>query len=359
MFPMQIRFVLVLSLWLCLSLFVPSVTAAGIVNRHDGFLMLWHSIGRVSKKTNEKPYADVPKTDVGFLEITYAKSRGILNDAVDHFRPTEPLSTADALLLLFRIRSVERLKKDGTSDFMTLPSPADIPALAKKYAINVDNEAASITEEDLLSLMRKIDSSLLKEEHEVSFYSEKFHGKGTAFGETFDMNAPTAAHRTFPHNTLVRVTNKANGKSIVVRVNDRGPFIAGRDMDLSLHSFTQIAERSVGIINATFERLGDASLVLRCHDDRYQRRITKDVVLNPGIPHSLPLGATLSLSSKEFFVVREVTYPDGTNLGMQRWVGPGSGYVLTPSTTGSYRFLLGTKTGRQRTMTMEVVACPG
>ncbi len=356
---MQSRFIRVLSVALCMSLFVQSLCAADIVNRHDGFLLIWRSVGRVSEKVNEKPYVDVPKSDPGYLEITYAKSRGILNDAVDHFRPTEPLSPADALLLLFRTRGVERLKKDGTNDFMALPDPPDIPVLAEKYGIHIDVKASSITQDDLLSLMRKIDTSLSQEEHEVSLYSEKFHGKGTAFGETFDMNAPTAAHRTFPHNTLVRVMNKDNGKSIVIRVNDRGPFVAGRDMDLSLYSFTQIADRSVGKIHATFERLGDASLVMRCHDDRYQRRITKDVVLNPGIPHSLALGATLTLTSKEFFVVRDVRYPDGTNIGMQQWVRPGSGYTLTPSGVGSYRFLMGTKTGRQREMTMEVTACLG
>ena len=73
----------------------------------------------------------------------------------------------------------------------------------------------------------------------------------------------------------------------------------------------------------------------------------------------MALGAMLSLSSKEFFVVRDVTYPDGTSIGMQKWVGPGSGYTLIPSAVGSYRFLMGTKTGRQREMTMQVVACPG
>ncbi len=66
-----------------------------------------------------------------------------------------------------------------------------------------------------------------------SYYGKKFHGRPTANGETFDMAKMTCAHKTLPFNTMLRVTNEDNGKSVVVRVNDRGPFIKGRDLDLS------------------------------------------------------------------------------------------------------------------------------
>ncbi len=327
------------------------------INRHDGFLLIWRSISRPAEKTNEKPYADVPKTDPGYAEITYAKARGILNDENANFRPNEPLSSTDAMLILFRTRSVERLKENGDIDFMALPNAPDVPALAAKYGISYDAEGSSLTQENLLTLMRELDAALQKEEHEVSLYSEKFHGKGTAFGETFDMYALTAAHRSFPANTLVRVTNVANGKSVVVRINDRGPFVQGRNMDLSLGAFTTIAARSSGKIQATFERLGDSTLVHSCSDDRLQRRITRNVRLNLGIPHSFALGKTLTLTSDEFFVVRDVYYPDGVSAGTQEWVGPGSGYTLMPATTGRYRFLMGTKAGNVREMVMDVVDC--
>jgi len=68
----------------------------------------------------------------------------------------------------------------------------------------------------------------------ASYYAEEFNGRLTANGETFDMNALTAAHRSFPFGTLLRITNVENGKSVVVRVNDRGPFVEGRIIDLSL-----------------------------------------------------------------------------------------------------------------------------
>ncbi len=74
------------------------------------------------------------------------------------------------------------------------------------------------------------------EEGVASYYAEEFNGRQTSNGETYDMNQMTAAHRTLPFNTLVRVTNTSNGKSVVVRINDRGPFKDDRIIDLSLEA---------------------------------------------------------------------------------------------------------------------------
>jgi rare lipoprotein A len=67
----------------------------------------------------------------------------------------------------------------------------------------------------------------------ASYYADRYHGRTTANGERFDVNALTAAQKTLPFNTVVRVTNVNNGKSVTVRINDRGPFVAGRVIDLS------------------------------------------------------------------------------------------------------------------------------
>ena len=67
----------------------------------------------------------------------------------------------------------------------------------------------------------------------ASYYAAKFDGRRTASGERFNNNAMTAAHRTLPFGSKVRVTNPANGKSVVVRINDRGPFTKGRAIDVS------------------------------------------------------------------------------------------------------------------------------
>ena len=76
-------------------------------------------------------------------------------------------------------------------------------------------------------------------EGHVSWYGPKFHGRRTANGERFDMRRMTAAHKTLPFNTLVRVEDRRTGKAVLVRINDRGPYIRGRVLDLS----RQAAER--------------------------------------------------------------------------------------------------------------------
>jgi rare lipoprotein A len=87
----------------------------------------------------------------------------------------------------------------------------------------------------------------------ASYYSD---GQRTANGEVFDPNAFTAAHKTLPFNTRVRVTNLANGKSTIVRINDRGPFVAGRCLDLTRAAFAAIASLSSGVANVRYEVLG-------------------------------------------------------------------------------------------------------
>lgn len=74
----------------------------------------------------------------------------------------------------------------------------------------------------------------------ASWYGPNFHGKLTANGERYNMNDYTAAHKTLPFNTMVRVDNVENGKSVVVRINDRGPYVANRIIDLSRKAAQQI-----------------------------------------------------------------------------------------------------------------------
>ena len=82
----------------------------------------------------------------------------------------------------------------------------------------------------------------------ASWYGPGFHGKRTASGETFNTNEMTAAHRTLPFGTKVRVVNKKTGKSVVVRINDRGPYAHGRVIDLSRASAQAIGISGVGTV---------------------------------------------------------------------------------------------------------------
>ena len=87
----------------------------------------------------------------------------------------------------------------------------------------------------------------------VSLYGASFAGKTTASGERFDPDALTMAHRTLPFGTLVRVTNVENQRSVEVRVNDRGPFVAGRIADLSLAAARKLDMIADGVIDAIIE----------------------------------------------------------------------------------------------------------
>jgi 3D (Asp-Asp-Asp) domain-containing protein len=84
----------------------------------------------------------------------------------------------------------------------------------------------------------------------ASYYAHEFHGRQTANGEMYDMHDLTAAHKTFPFNTIVQVQNLENGNTIVVRINDRGPFIEGRIIDLSY-----AAARKINLIQSGTARV--------------------------------------------------------------------------------------------------------
>ena len=90
----------------------------------------------------------------------------------------------------------------------------------------------------------------------ASWYGGKFHGRLTANGERYDMNKLTAAHKTLPFGTKVRVTNRANGKSVVVRINDRGPYVGGRAIDLSRGAATAVGMLHSGVAKVKLDILG-------------------------------------------------------------------------------------------------------
>ncbi|WP_308708888.1 septal ring lytic transglycosylase RlpA family protein [Marinoscillum pacificum] len=88
---------------------------------------------------------------------------------------------------------------------------------------------------------------------QASFYGGQFHGRPTASGEVYDMEKMTAAHRTLPFGTMIRVTNTNNGKSVVVKVNDRGPFVDSRIVDLSFGAAKEIEMVNDGVVDVTLE----------------------------------------------------------------------------------------------------------
>lgn len=90
---------------------------------------------------------------------------------------------------------------------------------------------------------------------QASWYGQKFHDRTTASGEKYDIRKLTAAHRTLPFNTLVRVENLKNGRKVDVRINDRGPFVEGRIIDLSRKAAEKLDMIADGVIPVRIEIL--------------------------------------------------------------------------------------------------------
>jgi rare lipoprotein A len=94
----------------------------------------------------------------------------------------------------------------------------------------------------------------------ASYYADKYQGRKTANGETFDTAKLTAAHRTLPFGTRVRVTSLTNGRSVDVRINDRGPFVAGRVIDLSPAAARKLDMIRAGIVRVKLDILGSGAV---------------------------------------------------------------------------------------------------
>ena len=108
------------------------------------------------------------------------------------------------------------LKSDNNEQIERILIDEFVPATVKENTINT-------------SAVELIDRGTMK----ASWYGPKFHGKMTANGEVYDQMAFTAAHKSLSFGTLLKITNPKNGRSVIVRINDRGPYIEGRDLDLS------------------------------------------------------------------------------------------------------------------------------
>lgn len=119
-----------------------------------------------------------------------------------------------------------------------------------KKAIQIEEAQDSIKNKtiaiDSTKVIPPLKLNLAKKKAHASYYADKFNGKRTASGRRFDNNKYTAAHRKFPFGTKLKITNEANGKSVIVEVTDRGPFTRGRDIDLTKRAFTEITSKNWG-----------------------------------------------------------------------------------------------------------------
>lgn len=131
----------------------------------------------------------------------------------------------------------------------------------------------------------------------ASWYGPEFHGKRTANGERYDMNALTAAHRTLPMPSLVRVTNMENGRSAILRVNDRGPFARSRVLDVSRRAADALGFIGNGTATVKVEILAEESLALKQRMLRGESDFAQ--ASTPVAPLAVVGGASTRVSAEE------------------------------------------------------------
>lgn len=120
-------------------------------------------------------------------------------------------------------------------------------ALSTYMIFNLLSHPASVNE-------AKVNNKDL-ETAKVSWYGKKFHGKLTASGDVYDMNELTAANKSLPFGTRVKIINPKNGKEVIVTINDRGPYVGSRKFDLSKAAFEKISDPVKGVIHIQYEIL--------------------------------------------------------------------------------------------------------
>ncbi|MBP6182709.1 septal ring lytic transglycosylase RlpA family protein [Flavobacterium sp.] len=124
-------------------------------------------------------------------------------------------------------------------------------SISEKQKATIQKDTLKKTKEAVEQQDDKLDSLIIssgkfkiyKKEAHASYYADKFNGKRTTSGKKFDNNKYTAAHKKLPFGTKVKITNEANGKSVIVEITDRGPFVRSREIDLSKRAFKDIASR--------------------------------------------------------------------------------------------------------------------
>ena len=138
--------------------------------------------------------------------------------------------------------------------------PPPEPSAPETASESAKNSTASSSARTGAAAKRRRDNSIpvaagYMEQGEASWYGVPFHGRQASNGEIYDMNKLTAAHRTLPFETMVRVTNERNGKSTVVRITDRGPFVNNRIIDLSYAAAREIESIGPGVVPVRLEVL--------------------------------------------------------------------------------------------------------
>lgn len=157
------------------------------------------------------------------------------------------------LLFLFTVvfTNAQSQKTTTKSPIQKTTEPKD--SILRKYPFVVDKKGV-VTDTLFGEPIGKL--KVYKKSVHASYYADKFNGKRTTSGVKFNNRDYTAAHKKFPFGTKLRITNEANGKSVMVEVTDRGPFVKSREIDLTKRAFMEIASnKGAGSMIVTIEEV--------------------------------------------------------------------------------------------------------
>jgi rare lipoprotein A len=210
-----------------------------------------------------RPFPDVPK-DEWFAPIAKkGQELGIVQgDGNGNFLPSRNVSRAEALAMLFRTNGTT-IDPPTSAPFSDVPlsawyagyfAEAKSTGLLRSDPIDPQHLLTRGELSDLTYRFFRNDWDSTETEGKASYYADMFEGRTTASGERFSNAEYTAAHRTFPFGTRVRVTQQESLRSVVVRINDRGPYADGRVIDISSAAFQVLAPLSNGLTDVMIEK---------------------------------------------------------------------------------------------------------
>jgi rare lipoprotein A (peptidoglycan hydrolase) len=165
------------------------------------------------------------------------------------------------LLSVVFVNAQSRAKQKATSAKTALSKSSVSKGNSSKDSLNKDNKAfAFVTKNQIVkdTIQNEVVGRLkvYKKSVHASYYADKFNGQRTTSGVRFNNNDYTAAHKKFPFGTKLKITNEANGKSVIVEVTDRGPFVRSREIDLTKRAYMEIAKnKGAGSMIVTIEEI--------------------------------------------------------------------------------------------------------
>ncbi|PKL37100.1 hypothetical protein CVV38_04420 [Candidatus Peregrinibacteria bacterium HGW-Peregrinibacteria-1] len=254
-----------------------------LVSRAEAIKMLLIGTGQYTDQSIEEKAQEIETllfTDVNNNEwyIPYLKT-AILKDIVsgyddNTFKPEQTVNLAESLKIFLEafddlqypeeqelIAAIEHNKisdidlESWYAKYVKYAAAKDLLEIFNDYNVNPDQE---MTRGHIAEIIYR--HMLAQEGYrfgKATFYGKAVQGNFTASGERFDMNTHTAAHRTLPFGTVVKVTNLANNKSVDVKINDRGPYGPGRVIDLSSSAFAEIASLGAGVIHVNYQVISE------------------------------------------------------------------------------------------------------